>query len=205
MDLSLLAPYLLACLAIELTPGPNMTYLALLSAERGRRAGMFAVAGVALGLSVLAILAVLGVGAVIARNALLYEIVRWAGIGFLVYLAYDAWADARRPPEILPPTRAALRYFGRGLIANLLNPKAILFYLTVMPSFIAPDRPALMQAVGLATLYVLVATGSHVGVVVLAGTAQPLLADPAVRKRMAWVFAIMLLGVAGWLAVSTAR
>lgn len=202
---SVLVSYLITCIAIELTPGPNMAYLAVLSAERGRLAGLFAVAGVALGLALLGMLAALGVGEFVVGRPWLYETLRWAGIAYLIYLAYDAWADARRPFEVLDPTQLGWRSFRRGLINNLLNPKAALFYITVMPGFVVAGQPALGQTVLLGAIYVAVATLIHAGVVLLASFVQPLLTQSASRRIMGGIFAALLLVVAVWVGFNTAR
>ncbi|QQR37135.1 LysE family translocator [Devosia oryziradicis] len=201
---SVLLSYVATCIAIELTPGPNMAYLAVLSAERGRLAGLFAVVGVALGLALLAALAAFGIGEFIGSRPWLYESLRWAGIAYLVYLSYDAWADAQRPVEALDPGQLGWRSFRRGLINNLLNPKAALFYITVMPSFQATPQSQ-GQLVLLAAIYVAVATAIHAGVVLLASAVQPALTQSGSRRVMGGVFAALLLAVALWVALTTAR
>lgn len=205
MVTSVLFSYLVTCIAIELTPGPNMAYLAVLSADRGRLAGLFAVVGVTLGLSLLGLLAALGMGEFIAGQPVLYETLRWAGIVYLLYLAFDAWADAQRPVEALDPAQLGWRSFRRGLINNLLNPKAALFYITVMPNFLPPERPGLGSVMLLGAIYVAVATAVHALVVLLAGSVQPLLTRPESRRIMGGVFAALLVGVAIWVGVTTAR
>lgn len=202
---SVLLSYLITCIAIELTPGPNMAYLAVLSAERGRLAGLFAVSGVALGLALLGTMAAFGLGEFIMAQPWLYETLRWAGIAYLAYLAYEAWADAQRPVEAIDPTQLGWRSFRRGLVNNLLNPKAALFFITVMPSFLSATEPPLGQSLLLGTLYVTVATVIHAGVVLLASSLQPLLTQDASRRRMGLVFAGLLLLVALWLSFNTAR
>lgn len=201
MSAALLA-FAFASLLIELTPGPNMAWLAILAAGRGRWAGLAAVAGVALGLALLGLLAILGLGALVLEQPLLFQALRWAGVAYLVYLAWEAWRDARRPLEGLEAGGTGWRFFRRGLVTNLLNPKAALFYVTVMPGFL--DTDTLSQAALFAAVYVVVATAIHAGVVLLAGTMQPLLTAPDRRRRMGTVFAILLLGIAAWVAFSTA-
>ena len=78
-----LIAFVLTSLIIEMTPGPNMAYLAVLSASRGRLAGFFAVLGVALGLALLGIVVGLGAGSLILNNRLVYESLRWAGALYL--------------------------------------------------------------------------------------------------------------------------
>ncbi|WP_029040284.1 LysE family translocator [Cucumibacter marinus] len=204
-DPTLILAFALAAFAIELTPGPNMAYLALLSVDRGRLPGLYAVAGVASGLSVLAAIALFGFGALITEYSWIYETLRWAGIGYLLWLALDAYLTSRKPLEETPDVATGFRYFLRGFITNLLNPKALLFYLTVMPSFVAVEARYLAEATVLSIVYVVVATGVHFGVVVLAGTAQPVLSSAQARRRLGIVFALLLVGVAVWVFFGTAR
>jgi threonine/homoserine/homoserine lactone efflux protein len=200
-----LAAFALTSLAIELTPGPNMAYLAVLSLERGRRAGLAAVAGVALGLLGLGLVAGLGFGVVIANTRWIYETIRWAGVAFLVYLAWDAFRESRAPLE---KAEAGLRlgtYFQRGLITNLLNPKAALFYIAVMPNFIDPTRPQWTQALTLTLIYVAVATAVHAAIALAAAVFQPLLASSRFRRPMGIIAALLLAGIAVWVALATGR
>src|SRR3954447_6250557 len=80
--------FALTCAIVEITPGPNMAWLAALSLSRGWRIGLAAVAGVALGLSAYGIAAALGVAAVIENSAFLYEALRWGGVAYLLWLAW---------------------------------------------------------------------------------------------------------------------
>lgn len=204
MSPTVLAAFVLTSVLIELTPGPNMAFLAILSLNRGRWAGLAAVAGVASGLAVLGGLAALGVGELIAANRLLYQGLRWAGVAYLVWLAWDTYAVARRPIEANIDHEPAIRHFRRGLVTNLLNPKAMLFYITVMPGFVDLARAPLGQTLLLGAVYVTVATLVHAGVVLAAGVAQPLLVGTVSRQRLGLVFALLLLGIAAWVAFSGA-
>jgi len=82
-----LAAFVLTSLIIEMTPGPNMAYLAVLGASRGRLAGFSAVLGVALGLALLGIAVGLGGGAIMLNNRVVYESLRWTGALYLCWLA----------------------------------------------------------------------------------------------------------------------
>src|SRR6186997_2868919 len=118
--------FLLAVLLLELTPGPNMAYLATLALSRGRMAGLIATAGVAFGLAVHAIVAGLGAGVLIQQYPLLYDAVRWIGVGYLLYLAWEGW----RTEKETSPERADLAMmvgplFVRGALSNVFNPKSI--------------------------------------------------------------------------------
>ncbi|MFM9939984.1 MAG: LysE family translocator [Hyphomicrobiaceae bacterium] len=195
------------CLLIELTPGPNMTTLAVLSASRGRRAGIAAVLGVALGLSIVGVLAGLGLAAAIDQSPLLYEALRWAGVGYLLWLAWEGWQDAEIDPPHLgsATTDADLRHFRQGLITNLLNPKAAVFYVSILPTFLDPERPLLRQSLLLTAIYVAIATAIHLAIVMAADHTRTLLGDPNRNRLIRRALAVLLAIVALWLAWSTRR
>lgn len=194
-----LAGFALASLLIELTPGPNMTYLAVLSAQRGRASGYVAVLGVALGLAIMGAAAALGLATLIAASPALFAILRWGGVAYIAYIAWEAWRDADKPPEPIEQSR----FFMQGLVTNLLNPKAALFYVTVMPSFLsAGDENALSWAM-LAAVYVGIATLIHLAIVTASGTLEPILTKGAGRVVVSRVFALILVFVALWLLWTT--
>jgi threonine/homoserine/homoserine lactone efflux protein len=194
-------PFALASLLIELTPGPNMTYLALVSVTVGRRAGYAATAGVALGLALLGLAAALGLAVVITESPPIYATLRWLGVAYFIYLAWDAWHDSA--PSITVRVENDTGFFLRGLISNLLNPKAAIFYVAVLPTFIDPARPPEWQALTLTAIYVVVATIVHAGIVTLAGFLRPMLANDRLVSLTSRIFAVALLCIAAWLAWST--
>lgn len=203
--LETLLPFALTSFAIELTPGPNMGYLAVLSLDRGRAAGLAAVAGVALGLLLLGLAAGFGLGSLISETRWLYETLRWGGVAYLLWLAWDSYREAQKPLDAAGGGKDLLGYFGRGLATNLLNPKAAVFYIAVMPNFVVAEAPAGPQSLVLTLVYVAVATLVHLGIVLLASTLQPLLASDRVRGRTGVAFGLLLAGIAIWLAVTTHR
>nr|WP_246730178.1 LysE family translocator [Nitratireductor mangrovi] len=202
-SLSALLSFALASLLMELTPGPNMTYLAIVSAGEGRRAGFATVAGIALGLAVVGTIAAFGVAELIQASPLLYEGLRWAGIAFLLYLAWEGW---RGTGDVVASADGhQSRYFYRGLITNLLNPKAALFYVTVLPTFVDASRPVAEQTLALTAVFVGVATVVHAVIVVLAGTLEPTLNDPRREKMARRGLSLLLAAVAIWFGFSTAQ
>lgn len=206
MSLTAYLSFMTACLIIELTPGPNMAYLAVLSASNGRRAGFAATLGIALGLLVVGISAALGISALISNSPLAYQLLRWGGVGYLLFLAWDGW---REEPETSPgktdgPAQNA-KFFKRGLIVNLLNPKAAVFYIAILPGFITAPSAALSPAVALTLTYVIIATAIHSLVVILAATAQQFLKNRKRRLMARRAFSLALAGIALWFALSTGR
>lgn len=200
MDLSApLLAFALTSIAVELTPGPNMVWLAILSLQKGRKAGLLAVAGVALGLTVVGLAAGLGLASVILASPGLYQGLRWAGVLFLLYLAWDAWvsADDLNADE---GTEVG-QYFQRGLLTNLLNPKAAAFYLVVMPGFMTLGH--WQEIATLTAIYVLIATVIHAGIVLVADRARGFLTTPASARPIAKGLALGLVGVAVWMLLKT--
>ncbi|SDK26091.1 MULTISPECIES: LysE family translocator [Bradyrhizobium] len=196
-----LIAFVLTSLIIEMTPGPNMAYLAVLGASRGRLAGFSAVLGVALGLALLGVAVGLGAGSLILNNPVAYETLRWAGAIYLCWLAYDSWKDAHQPVETASISQSLLVQFRRGFITNLLNPKAALFFIAVIPEFISSPAPSIRELAALVSIYVAVATLVHSLIVLLAGTLQAFLAAPQRRETAGNVFAVVLFLVAIWLFV----
>jgi threonine/homoserine/homoserine lactone efflux protein len=191
-----LLEFTLTSLLIELTPGPNMAYLVALSLAEGRRAGLAAVAGVTLGLSVIGILSVTGLAAVVSASPVLQGGLRYAGFLFLLFLAWEAWRGAGDGAAMPMGGAAAFR---RALLTNLLNPKAAAFYLTVLPLFLAADYAG---GVGvplmLVAIYVAVATVVHAGLVLFAGALRPYLVGGSGEVLVRRLLAIALALVALW-------
>lgn len=194
------AEFLVAAIVMEITPGPNMTWLALLSAREGRMAGLQAVAGIASGLALLAIIAATGISALISAWPALYEALRWAGVAFLLYLAWEAWVgekdDGKRPDRG--------KHFRRGLVVNLLNPKAAAVFVVMIPSFAGPDASVGALA-GMTLAYLAIATLAHALIVAFAGNFQKAMADPRREVIVRRVFAVALAAVAIWFAFTSGR
>lgn len=197
-----LAGFALTSLIIELTPGPNMAYLAMIAATEGRKPGFAAVAGVALGLAVVGLIAALGLATAIAAQPVLYQALRWGGVAYLLWLARDGWRGADQAVEHAAQGSTLALYFRRGLVTNLLNPKAAVFYVAVLPGFL-PVGAGPAQAVTLSAVYVGVATAVHLAIVALASLAQLVLDDPARSRVLRRVLAVALAGVAVWFALKT--
>lgn len=127
-----------AALALNLTPGPDMMFCLGQGLRAGPRAAIAGSGGVAVGGMVHVALAGLGLGALIAAHPWAFDVIRWIGVVYLVYLAIGAF----RPPPPAGPTGPGLsvaRAFGTGLLINLTNPKVILFVLAFVPQFIRPE------------------------------------------------------------------
>jgi threonine/homoserine/homoserine lactone efflux protein len=202
-----LIAFALTCAIVEITPGPNMAWLAALSLSRGWRTGLAAVAGVALGLSVYGIAAAFGIAAIIENSPFLYQALRWGGVAYLLWLAWDGWrsADGIRPEGEIEDNHQRASAFRRGLITNLLNPKAAVFYVAMLPEFVNVAAGQIVaQTLALSGIYVAIATAIHALIVLLANSVRGLVARSGRMKTVRRVLALALVGVAIWLAWATA-
>jgi threonine/homoserine/homoserine lactone efflux protein len=196
-----LLPFIFACIVIELTPGPNMAYLVILTMTAGKRAGFVTVAGIAAGLACVATAAAVGMAEVVTAYPVVYEAIRWAGVLYLLWLAVDCWrggAGAGKQKD----DAAKITYFRHGFWVNVLNPKAAVFYLTVLPAYL-PLYPTLWQTFLLIAISVSIATVVHLLLVVFAASLRPWVDRPERQKLLRRVFAVLLALVAVWFALSS--
>ncbi|MFE2275961.1 leucine efflux protein LeuE [Streptomyces sp. NPDC059454] len=142
-----LPTYLAGLILIVLLPGPNSLYVLSVAARRGVRDGYRAAAGVWCGDAVLMTLSAAGVASLLQANAVLFGIVKYAGAGYLTWLAvgmlraaWGMWRTRRDEDATGAPTAAAPgeRPFRRALVVSLLNPKAILFFIAFFVQFVDP-------------------------------------------------------------------
>ena len=197
--------FLLTCLIIEITPGPNMAYLAVLSAASGRRAGFAATFGIAAGLFIVGIAAALGVATLVSNSPLAYQVLRWGGVVYLLWLAWDSWReDPETSPSRTDEAEQRARFFRRGLMVNLLNPKAAVFYVAILPGFVLPSSSATIHAITLTVTYVAIATILHSLIVLLAGTARDFLQNRKRRMVVRRILSLALAVIAVWVASTTA-
>lgn len=198
--------YAVAVLIAELTPGPNMTWLAALAMMHGRRAGLAATAGILVGLALNGAIAAAGLATLVAASPTLWNMLRWAGAVLMLWLAWESWRDATTPSKDIPDAvRSLARHFWAGFSINLLNPKAFLFYVVVVPQFIDAGRVAWTTAAQLVAISITIATIIHLAIVSGAGRAHGWMADPVRTRTVRRIMAVALVGVAIWFIVGTRR
>ena len=200
----LYATFLITTLLIELTPGPNMAWLALTSASHGKRSGFAAVAGIALGLALLAAASAVGLAELATRSPLVFGLLRYAGVAYLLWLAWKAWTGEEELSPDIANQNAFVAWFRHGLLLNLLNPKAAVFFVTVLPAYIAADAPVASQTAMLSASYVVIATAIHLIIVAFAGQAHHWISVGKRSHIIRRVFAVLLAAIAIWFLISTA-
>ena len=154
-ETSSLLAFALVALGMVLTPGPNMIYLVSRSISQGPAAGFISLAGVAVGFLVYMLCAAFGITALVLAVPYAYDVLRFGGAAYLLYLAWQAVRPGGRSPfhvKGLPKDRPR-KLFMMGLLTNLLNPKVIVFYLALLPQFMRPGDPVLAKSLLLAAIH----------------------------------------------------
>jgi len=149
--------FAIASLALLLIPGPAVIYILNRSVSDGREAGLAAVAGLELGNFVHVIAASAGLSAVLATSAAAFNVVKWLGAGYLIFVGVRTLLS--KPPALDgdSSTVSRRRSFVQGIVVNVLNPKVALFFLSYLPQFIDPDNGAAWtQALVLGSIFVLI-------------------------------------------------
>jgi threonine/homoserine/homoserine lactone efflux protein len=172
--------FLAAGLLLNLTPGPDMLFVAGSSLAQGRRAGVMGALGVGAGCVLHMVLATVGLSALLAASALAFEVVKWVGAAYLVWIGIGMLRRGGGATVVRPVETDARRVFWQGALTNALNPKVALFFLAFLPQFITPDAPGQPLAfLALGALFNVGGTAVNVAVALLAGSLRDTLARSA--------------------------
>jgi len=141
-----LMAFVAATLAIYIAPGPDMAYIATNSMGTGVRSGVFAALGVTTGVALQALAAAFGVSAVFKTSPWAFEVVRWAGICYLLYLGWKTLGAGRTELNLRAGRALSGRaIWAKGIAINLLNPKISIFFLSFLPQFVDPVRGSVIR------------------------------------------------------------
>lgn len=143
--IDLLLPFLLTALLLTATPGPDNLMVLSVGASRGRRLGMAFGLGCAAGCLSHTLLAVLGVSAVLAASPVAFTALRVIGGAYLIWLGIQALRSRGGSPvpagvRVADPADTVGRQFLKGMLANAINPKVVLFFLSFLPQFVEPSQ-----------------------------------------------------------------
>jgi threonine/homoserine/homoserine lactone efflux protein len=207
-DFSTLLPFLLAALALNLTPGADMTYVIARAATQGRSAGLAASFGVALGSLGHTLLAAFGVAALVAHSDAAFLTIKIAGAAYLLFLSFKAFragAEAAHLQSLAPVSTG--RVFAEGALTNLLNPKVALFILAFLPQFVDPNHGSVaLQILVLGTIFNIGGTTVNSIVAVSAGAAAGMLRESArFRQWLNRFSGLVFIGLALRLAFAERR
>lgn len=143
-DTTTLLAYLATATVLVLVPGPGTAWIVAQSVAGGTRRGLVAGLGLETATLIHAAAAGLGLSALLATSALAYEMLRWVGAVYLVWLGIKAWRDGTRPRDVARATAggagSAASLYLRSVATGVLNPKVALFFVAFLPQFVHPER-----------------------------------------------------------------
>ena len=166
MNTETLGLLVIACLAVNLTPGPSVLLVTSVSAARGFTAAVFTLLGMNAGAFVHVVLAASGVAALLATAPLLFAGIQYLGAAYLIYLGIDLLRKSRAAAGSVDYRGANGRwqYFRRGLLVDALNPKIALFFLAFIPQFLGSvQSPGLLASISLGSVFLLTGTIVNLG------------------------------------------
>lgn len=204
--------FLTAALLLAVAPGPGMLYVLARSLAGGKREGVLSALGTFLGGMAHVFAAALGVSVILARSAMAFSTVKYAGAGYLCFLGVRMILDARDQEVLVPDTFAAGNTAARnplwqGVATEVLNPKTALFFLSFIPQFVnRGSGHVFLQFVLLGTFSVVLNTTADLIVIILAGPlGKKIRSSAAFRRRQRTVTGAIMIGLGTYLATSESR
>ncbi len=199
MNWQLFMAFLLITLVLFLIPGPIVTLVVATSVSKGMRAGLVTVAGTSSGNAVLLAVIALGLSWILQHALTWFEMLRFVGAGYLVWLGIQAWRGAGQGAPAPPNERV---YFRRGVLVALSNPKTIAFFTAFLPQFVDPSLPAAPQLALMCGVSVLLGLLSDAGWAILAGLGRAWLMQPARARLLGRLSGLTLIGGGVWLSLA---
>jgi len=206
MSVELILTFVVASGLISLAPGPDNIFVLTQSALYGRKSGLFVIFGLCTGLVVHTFAVALGLAAIFQTSTIAFNILKYAGVAYLFYLAWRAFKAS--PVSLQSPGETVLSYkalYLRGIIMNVTNPKVSIFFLAFLPQFTSPESGSLIaQFFVLGTTFILVAAAIFIGIACLAGSLGSLIThSPKSQKYLNRIAAIVFIGLAAKLVASS--
>ena len=193
MDFSLWLALFLAAWAISISPGPGAVASMAAGLRYGIWPGAALVCGLITGYTIQFIISVVGVAAVIKTSPLLFEVIKWVGVSYLIYLGikqYRSPVSMVRVDVSTMPSATAGKLFMQGLLVDITNPKAAIFLLAVIPQFVDTTRPLMLQYVLICLTLCLVDLVIMLCYVALAANLVKLLKNPHLTARINKIFGV---------------
>jgi len=196
--------FLSAATLLAVSPGPGMLYVLSRTLHGGRREGLLSASGTFVGGLVHAVAAGLGLSAILMRSALAFEVVRYAGTCYLIYLGISMIRNRRAGVTGLSVESKSRQSFLQGITTEVLNPKTALFFLSFIPQFVSPGKEHLvLQFLILGTISVILNTAADLLVVGFASSlAQRLARRPEFVERQRAVSGAGMIGLGIYVAAS---
>jgi threonine/homoserine/homoserine lactone efflux protein len=199
--------FVAAGLALNIVPGADMTFIIASAARGGRRDGVIASLGVGTGALIHIFAAVFGLSAILASSQAAFDLIKWLGAAYLLWLAFSLLRSKEAPKQAVRAAASGWRLFRSAMLVNILNPKVALFFLAFLPQFVDPAAavPAL-QILCLGLWFDFVGTLVNIAIAVAAaGTAARLRHVAWLGMAARWLAATAMGALAVQLALSARR
>jgi homoserine/homoserine lactone efflux protein len=200
MNWELFAAFFLITVVLVVTPGPIVTLVIATGAREGIGAGLTTVAGTTLGNAILLAAIAFGLSWVVNNMAMLFEVMRWVGAAYLVWLGIQAWRRAGDTGAASVPRGQV--HFWRGFAVALSNPKTIAFFTAFLPQFVDPALPAGYQLFVMCAVTVPLAAITDAGWALAAGAGRSFFLKSANARLLGRIPALALIGGGVWLSLA---
>ncbi|MER0128049.1 homoserine/homoserine lactone efflux protein [Franconibacter daqui] len=195
--------YLLTTLILSLSPGSGAINTMSTAISHGYRGAAASITGLQLGLAIHIVLVGVGLGALFSRSLLAFEILKWAGAAYLIWLGIQQWRAAGAIDlNAVAQSQPRRRLFKRAVFVNLTNPKSIVFLAALFPQFIAPHQPQAMQYLILGITTVVVDIVVMIGYATLATRIALWIKGPRQMKALNRLFGSLFMLVGALLAAA---
>jgi threonine/homoserine/homoserine lactone efflux protein len=194
--------FLVAALALNFAPGPDMLYVIGRSLGQGRKAGVVSALGIFAGCWAHILAAAVGIAALLRSSPMAFNIVRYLGAAYLLYLGVKIIVQRSQLETQQLPQESLSNIFRQGVITNVLNPKVALFFLAFLPQFVDARRgSAALQILLLGFIFNAGGTLVNLGVAYAGGTLGDLLRrSPRFARAQQWLTGAVFIGLGARLA-----
>lgn len=199
MNPELFTAFLLITFILVITPGPIVTLVIATGATQGIRAGLTTVAGTVAGNAVLIAAIAFGLTWVLKSSVVLFEVIRWTGAAYLIWLGIQVWRSAGKTEAAPLPGQV---HFWRGFLVALSNPKTAAFFTAFLPQFIDKTLPPDFQLTVMCAVSVLMAAVTDTGWAIASGFGRAWFMKPARAKLLGRLSGSMLIGGGIWLSLT---
>lgn len=197
--------FTLASILLTLIPGPSVLLVISQALARGKSAAMMCILGDMLGTIVLMLLSFMGVGALLAASAVLFQVVKWAGVLYLAYLGLRQILEATRQSDEVtgaPKAVSSWASFWAGSITAILNPKAIIFYMAFLAQFIDPAGNFVLQMTILTATSVAIIAVLLTAYALVAARARASFQSKSVRRKIGYAGGGLMIGGSALMAAT---
>lgn len=193
--------YLLTSIILSVSPGSGAINTMTTSISHGYRGAAASIAGLQTGLSIHIVLVGIGLGTLLSRSVMAFEVLKWAGAAYLIWLGIQQWRAAGSIDlNTLAKTQSRGHLFKRAVFVNLTNPKSIVFLAALFPQFIVPHQAQIMQYVVLGVTTIVVDIVVMIGYAALAQRIVGWIKSPRQMKALNKVFGSLFMLIGALLA-----